>query len=428
MVAFICRLLLDRKSGRVHSTAEARPVKMRILIVEQIYDGGHYLNYVRYLVQAFAPLGAEIVVALPKAAPESEQFKMHLSPHQSRFRLEFIPARDYAASKWKMIRTDARVFRELIDRVKPDAVYLPTIERMPQSLAWWLALGSRLSRPHCEALILGLPAAYGMRRRPFLTRMALRTMPFDVVHYIDPVAFDWVLSKVGGKAGRRARIIADPVEPLSLPTQSEARAMLRLPERRKLIMSVGMQDHRKGVDYLISACARWQPAEPASIVLAGPLSPQIRQLVTSEYRYLVNDGRLIVLDRYLSNEEINACCAAGNLIAAPYRPHPQSSSIVLHAAAAGKMVLASNNGWFAYMLPKFSLGRLCDPQNPELFAEMLDSALHEAEAYKVSAATKRLLEFHRSENFVLQWKRELCRIMGKCADASQQDWNWVLNG
>ena len=81
-------------------------------------------------------------------------------------------------------------------------------------------------------------------------------MPFDVVHYIDPVAFDWVLSKVGGKAGRRARFIADPVEPLSLPTRSKARAMLRLPEHKKLIMSIGLQDHRKGVDYLIArVCA-----------------------------------------------------------------------------------------------------------------------------------------------------------------------------
>jgi hypothetical protein len=83
------------------------------------------------------------------------------------------------------------------------------------------------------------------RRPPFFTRMALRAMPFHVVHYIDPVAFEWVSNKVGGKAGRRARLIADPVEPLSLPTRSKARAMLRLPEHKKLIISIGMQDHRK---------------------------------------------------------------------------------------------------------------------------------------------------------------------------------------
>ena len=41
---------------------------MRVLIIEQMYDGGHYLNYVRHLVQAFAPLGCEIVVAVPNPA------------------------------------------------------------------------------------------------------------------------------------------------------------------------------------------------------------------------------------------------------------------------------------------------------------------------------------------------------------------------
>jgi hypothetical protein len=78
-------------------------------------------------------------------------------------------------------------------------------------------------RLHCEALLLGLPAAYGMTgRSPFITKMTVRTMPFDVVHYIDSVVFYWVLSNVGSKAGRKARFIADPVEPLSLPTRSRA--------------------------------------------------------------------------------------------------------------------------------------------------------------------------------------------------------------
>ena len=39
---------------------------MRVLIIEQKCDDGHYLNYVQYLVQAFAPLGCEIVVAVPQ--------------------------------------------------------------------------------------------------------------------------------------------------------------------------------------------------------------------------------------------------------------------------------------------------------------------------------------------------------------------------
>jgi glycosyltransferase involved in cell wall biosynthesis len=410
---------------------------MRVLIIEQTYNGGHYLNYVRYLVQAFAPLRCEIVVAVPNRAPESAQFKMYLAPHRSRFRLEFIPPRDDTISKWRMTLANARAFRALIARVKPDAVYVPTLDRyifsirdgMAQSLAWWLALRPRLSQPHCEALVLGLPAAYGMSHRsPFIDKMLVRTLPFDVVHYIDPVSFEWVSKKVGGKAGRRARIIADPVEPLPLPTQSEARAMLHLPEHKKLIMSVGWQDRRKGIDYLIRACAQWHPAQPASIVLAGPLSPQIRELVTREYRYLLEDERLIVLDQYLSKEEINACCVAGDLIAVPSRPQPHPSSIVLHAVSAGKMVLAPDSGWFAYMVPKFSLGRLCNPEDPEVLAEALDLALHEAESYKLSAAAKRLVEFHRSENFVIQWRRELGRIMGKGEHTSPCDWNWVLNG
>jgi hypothetical protein len=49
--------------------------------------------------------------------------------------------------------------------------------------------------------------------------------------------------------------------------------------------------------------------------------------------------------------------------------HVQSSGIALHAAAAGKMVVGANNGWFMYMMSKFSLGRLCQPQDSEHLAE-----------------------------------------------------------
>jgi hypothetical protein len=69
------------------------------------------------------------------------------------------------------------------------------------------------------------------------------------------------------------------------------------------------------------------------------------------------------------------------------------------------------------------VGPLREPQDPELLAETLDLALHEAEGYEVSGAAKRLVEFHHSENFVLRWRRELCRMMGKCENACPCDWN-----
>ena len=188
----------------------------------------------------------------------------------------------------------------------------------------------------------------GLGRSPFITKMAI---PSRI--------------RLGLKQGRRQSWKESPVYRRSgraaVPTDAvQSPRDARLPEHKKLIISIGLQDHRKGVDYLIRACARWQPVEPASIVLAGMLSAEIRLLITNEYRHIVDDGRLIVLDRYLSNEEINTCCAAGNLIAAPYRLQPDPSSIVLHAATAERMVLGANNGWLA-MVPKLLTGSALRP-------------------------------------------------------------------
>jgi hypothetical protein len=91
------------------------------------------------------------------------------------------------------------------------------------------------------------------------------------------------------------------------------------PEHKKLVMSIGMQDHRKGVDYLIHACARWTPAEPVSIVLAGKLSAQIRQhsyvsilatqseIKSPKFRYMAHilDEEIVTLSQRL--KRINRC-------------------------------------------------------------------------------------------------------------------------
>jgi hypothetical protein len=80
------------------------------------------------------------------------------------------------------------------------------------------------------------------------------------------------------------------------------------------------------------------------------------------------------------------------------------------------------------MVPKFSLGRLCDPADTDQLAETLGPALLEAQSYKRSAAADRLVEFHQSENFIRQWRQGLSQLMGKSEDGPLRDWQWVLGG
>ena len=40
--------------------------------------------------------------------------------------------------------------------------------------------------------------------------------------------------------------------------------------------------------------------------------------------------------------------------------------MVIRAVCARRQVLTNNKGWFAYMVPTFALGSMCDVENPAL--------------------------------------------------------------
>jgi hypothetical protein len=117
-----------------------------------------------------------------------------------------------------MTQIDARVYGELIDRVKPDAVYLTT----PSHNEWLSGL------PCVDEIVTasfrGVLAAYDMSRvRRFSPNGRLRRCRLVLSTKWPSTGCVLSFSKVGRKAGRMARLIAGPVEPLSLPTRSSLR-------------------------------------------------------------------------------------------------------------------------------------------------------------------------------------------------------------
>jgi hypothetical protein len=76
---------------------------MRVLILKQRYDSGHYLNWVKLLVMSLTGLASEIRVGVPSAARSSVQYELSLAPIQEHFRLYDLPP-DRPANRFKMIK------------------------------------------------------------------------------------------------------------------------------------------------------------------------------------------------------------------------------------------------------------------------------------------------------------------------------------
>jgi glycosyltransferase involved in cell wall biosynthesis len=188
-----------------------------------------------------------------------------------------------------------------------------------------------------------------------------------------------------------------------------------------------MLDARKGIDLLLQAFADAALPPGDRLLLVGRADPQIRSLLDGRFAPLVRDGRVIVFDKYVTDEELERALLASDLVATPYPRHIGSASIVIRAAAAGRPVLGSEFGWSGYVIPKFGLGTTCDVTDPRAIAGSLAAAMETAAAFRLPPAGERFVRFHGLDNFQAAWTFRLRQRLG-LPPGDYRSWDWVLNG
>jgi hypothetical protein len=402
---------------------------MRVLILEQRYEGGHYLNWVKLVVMSLVDLASEIVVGIPVAAKDSAQYNIALAPIQERFRLYDLPA-DRPANRLKIIRRLAKITSQAIDDVRPEALYLPTGDGGVDAINLARLLGQNVLRKleHSEVLLMRRPAAYGIsdeRVPTWVANLSVRVGQWSRVLAIDPVVYRWLKNDCGAKIAARAVLAPDPVDSLASIDRDEARRLSGLPQAGRIISSLGLQETRKGVDLLLQAFLKADLQKTDYLLLAGPIAPQVQLALKTARESISDPSRIHVVERYLSAQELHQFACASDLIAVPTRAVAQPSTIAIRSIPAQRPVITNNKGWFAYMVPKFQLGLMCDVENIEEFAALLPDALDRARNYQVSTAAKRLIEYQRPENFIAIWRSGLAEKMGRNGGAIRT-WDWVL--
>jgi hypothetical protein len=402
---------------------------MRALILEQRYDGGHYLNWVKLVVMSLVDLASDIVVGVPAAAEDSSQYKLALAPIQHRFRLYDLPP-DRPAKRLKMIRRLAKITSQAIDDVRPDALYLPTGDGSVDAINLARVLGQNVLRnlEHSEVLLMRRPAAYGVpdpRVPAWVANLSVRIGQWSRVLAIDPVVYRWLKNDCGTEIAARAVLAPDPIDALAHIDREEARRLLGLPQGGRIISSLGLQEARKGVDLLLQAFLTADLRTTDYLLLAGPVAPEVRSAVNTARETISDPSRIQVVDRFLSTQELHQFACASDLIAVPTRAVAQPSTIAIRSIPAQRPVITHSKGWFAYMIPKFRLGLMCDVENIEEFAALLPDALERARDYQVSTAAKRLIEYQRPDNFIATWRSGLAEKMGRTGGA-MRTWDWVL--
>jgi len=135
-----------------------------------------------------------------------------------------------------------------------------------------------------------------------------------------------------------------------------SRNKLQIPEGKFVYLNYGIGTRRKGLHLIIRAMLNSRFPERAFLLCAGKIADD-RELQDG-ISELETRGLAKVINRYVTDQEEELCFAACDAVLLPYVKHFGSSGVLSRAAAAGKFVIASDQGLVAKRVREHRLGLL----------------------------------------------------------------------
>ena len=160
----------------------------------------------------------------------------------------------------------------------------------------------------------------------------------------------------GRHAGTEFHFLPDPWDGDFACSQEDAKKVLGIPSDRFVFLNYGIGDRRKGLHLTVRAMLESSPDSRLFLLCAGRIAENPELL--KGLLQLEKQGRAKVLDRYVSDSEESLCFSASDAVLLTYLQHFGSSGVLSLAAAAGKMVIASDEGLVAKRVRKHDLGLL----------------------------------------------------------------------
>ncbi len=398
---------------------------MRVLIFNPD-ERGHNFVFLKALVPALNDLNCDVTLALTKQGFDSTEFRAHLEPISNRFKADCSLTPE--CGRGRRIAEMASAVR----RTDAEHLLVPNAEPILAMLGLYGALG----RPAMPATV---PSEFTLIRADFayppstLKQLAwywakeqcINALPRATISLIDPVAHASIQRR-GSCLAERIRLLPELLDKVAPIERDEARRRLNLPNQGRFLACAGRLDLRKGIGSLVQAFAKADLRANDRLLLAGELHPELLNLFQTRFGTMVRSKRILLMNRYLSDEELNWVLCASDVVAATYLVgHSAPSGIINKAAVIGRPVLASRFGWSDYMVPEFGLGTLTDIADPQVLSRDVALALEQSNSYMQSSRSLRLRDYLSPHNFAASWTAGISARLGRPAP-ERRKWDWVL--
>jgi hypothetical protein len=407
---------------------------MRVLVFEQ-WQGGHYFNYLEALVPRLLDLADEVVVTMTERAIETDRFKTQLGPIAALPRVRFVgtvPLADPSLPARERLQL-LRNLQAAVAETRPDYLMVPSADAQTLALGAVGLLGMNMlprDLPSEATFHSGYGPAINNRKQAMKESVYRAAYAGSTWTHMNFVNFLYLEHAVQTRRSwvARAQLVADPVPEAPRLSRSAARRLLGIPEEGRYLGLLGELDQRKAIPELLAAFRAASFGEQDRLLLGGRLDPQFRQLIDTDYGDLVRAGRLVLIDRFLSDEELLGGFGALDLVCGTYRDFPGLASLMLKGVAAGRPLIAQDFGWSGALIKRFALGTTVACYDVPTFAAGLRTALESSADYVETEAIRRLLSFHHPGNFIAGMTERLRVMTSRPALQAIKTWEWVLQG
>jgi len=195
---------------------------------------------------------------------------------------------------------------------------------------------------------------------------------------LDPTLEAWAIKNLGAD-GKKVVTYPDIGEvPENLAGQAAARENLGLASR-PTISVVGSMELRKGVADAVACMAELPEFQ---LLLAGRFQPDCKELIDQPAaRQLMDEGRLIVIDRRISVDELQWAMEAADVVWAVYQGHYFPSNIMTQAACFGRPLLGTTDGLIGDRIRVKKIGEVADTGDIPGQVEAIKTIVSRPEAY-----------------------------------------------
>jgi glycosyltransferase involved in cell wall biosynthesis len=328
----------------------------RHLLIFENRTEGHHLHWLRYIAEDFLTTGSRVTLALDYRPETKERIHSHLLSLTKKVSMISVYAPAGAFRGGSIVNTVAaclgesgadQVFMNNLDEIASGCLRRAAVGLYPPRL-----LRGRLSGVYFRPRFLADPVwpPGNIAKGTGFGKLTRRGW-FDNIYLMD----EYLLEKAHHRySGQKFFFLPDPWDGTFQLDQNEAREKISIPPDRFVFLCFGIGDRRKGLHLAVRALLETSADSPMHLLCAGSMAPDPETL--RGLNELKAQGRATVMDRYVSDAEQNQCFCASDVVLLPYIEHFGSSGVLSLAAAAGKMVIASDGGLLARRIEEHQLG------------------------------------------------------------------------